>query len=157
MLERRGGAGRLAERQLRGQRQQPVRQYRLRCVRHVGAGGSLDAGGVSLATSRLGTYSETIVLTPTDSNADGFSEVMAAQTVTVTGTVVPTGVAQGDVHIVTYDGLHYDFQADGSYRADPLDGAGRQLPDPDRRPRRTRRTMRSATRRKPRRRSAPMW
>ncbi len=81
----------------------------------LGAGGSLAAGGVSLATNQVGTYSETIVLTPTDTNADAFDEIMPAQTVTVTGTIAPKGVAQGDVHIVTYDGLRYDFQADGDY------------------------------------------
>jgi hypothetical protein len=79
------------------------------------AGGSLDAGSVSLATNQLGVFDETIVLTPMDTNADGFSEVVAAQTVTVTGTIVPKGIAQGDVHIVTFDGLHYDFQADGAF------------------------------------------
>ena len=81
----------------------------------LGAGGSLTAGSVSLATNQTGTYSETIVLTPADTNMGGFDEIMPAQTVTVTGTIVPTGVAQGDVHIVTYEGLHYDFQADGDY------------------------------------------
>jgi hypothetical protein len=81
----------------------------------LGAGGSLDAGSMSLTTNQLGTFSETIVLTPMDSNADGFAEVLAAQTVTVVGTITPTGTAQGDVHMATYDGLHYDFQADGDF------------------------------------------
>ena len=79
------------------------------------AGASLTAGSVSLATNHVGTFSETLVLTPIDGNADGFSEIMPAQTITVVGTIVPTGVAQGDVHMVTYDGLHYDFQAVGGF------------------------------------------
>jgi hypothetical protein len=81
----------------------------------INSGGSLDAGSVSLATNLLGVFSESIVLTPMDTNAEGFSEVMAAQTVTVTGTIVPIGTALGDVHMVTFDGLHYDFQAVGAF------------------------------------------
>jgi len=81
----------------------------------IGAGGSVAAGGVTLATNQLGMFSEMIVLTPMDSNADGFSEMLAAQTVTVVGTITPIGTANGDVHMVTYDGLHYDFQADGDF------------------------------------------
>ncbi len=114
----------------------------------IDAGGSLTAGSVSLSTSQAGVFSETITLTPVDSNAAGFSELLAAQTITVTGTVTPSagapgsgnsggtsggtgssgdtgttgsapavgaGTATGDVHMATYDGLHYDFQAVGSY------------------------------------------
>lgn len=80
------------------------------------AGGSLTAGIVSLAANAAGVYSETIVLTPMDANAGGYSSILAAQTITVTGTIVaPTGSGNGDVHMVTYDGLHYDFQAVGDY------------------------------------------
>jgi hypothetical protein len=81
----------------------------------IDAGESVAAGSVSLATNQLGTFSESIVLTPMDGNADGFSEMMAAQTVMVVGTITPIGTANGDVHMVTYDGLHYDFQADGDF------------------------------------------
>ncbi len=81
----------------------------------INAGQSVAAGSVSLATNQLGTFSESIVLTPMDTNAGGFSEVLAKQTVTVVGTILPVGTALGDVHMVTYDGLHYDFQADGDF------------------------------------------
>ena len=93
----------------------------------IGAGESLDVGSIALQTGQTGVLSESIVLTPTDTNADGFSKIQTAQTVTVVGTIVAsgsigstgttstTGTAQGDVHMVTYDGLHYDFQADGAY------------------------------------------
>jgi len=87
-----------------------------------GTFGTLDAGesiqpdSISLSTSQAGTFSETVVLTPIDSNASGFSEMLPQQTITVTGTVVAaTATANGDVHMVSYDGIHYDFQADGSY------------------------------------------
>ncbi len=80
------------------------------------AGGSLSVGGVSLSTSQAGVFSETITLSPTDANAGGFDDPLAARTITVTGTIVaPTGTAGGDVHMVTFDGLHYDFQAVGEY------------------------------------------
>jgi hypothetical protein len=56
------------------------------------------------------------MLSPTDANADGFSDALTARSITVTGTIVPsTGTTEGDVHMVTYDGLHYDFQAVGDY------------------------------------------
>jgi hypothetical protein len=81
----------------------------------IDANGSIAAGSVSLATNQLGTFSESFVLTPIDSNPHGFAEVLAKQTVTVVGTIIPIGTANGDVHMVTYDGLHYDFQADGDF------------------------------------------
>jgi hypothetical protein len=81
----------------------------------LAAGSSLGAGSVSLATGQTGVFSETIALTPGDGNTDGYSGALATRTVTVTGTIDPTGSAAGDVHMVTFDGLHYDFQAVGDY------------------------------------------
>jgi hypothetical protein len=82
----------------------------------VGADGSADAGSVSLATSKTGTFSETLLLTPTDTEGAGTPTTQAPQTVIVTGMIAaPTGIAQGDVHMVTFDGLHYDFQATGDF------------------------------------------
>ena len=60
-------------------------------------------------------FTETVTLTPTDSNTSGFSEALAPQTVTVVGTIEPAATALGDVHMMTFDGLRYDFQAVGSY------------------------------------------
>jgi hypothetical protein len=74
------------------------------------------ASTVALNTASTGSFSETITLDPTDSNSLGFSQSLAAETVTVTGTVVaPTGTAIGDVHLTTFDGLYYNFQADGDF------------------------------------------
>ena len=80
------------------------------------AGSSLTADAISLSTATAGVYTETIVLTPTDTNSGGYSSILAAQTIMVTGTIAaPTGSGTGDVHMVTYDGLRYDFQAVGDY------------------------------------------
>ena len=81
----------------------------------VGAGALLAVGTVALSTSTAGVFTETVTLTPTDSNTSGFSEALAPQTVTVVGTIVPVATALGDVHMMTFDGLRYDFQAVGSY------------------------------------------
>ena len=54
--------------------------------------GQADAGGtVTLQTGQAGTFSQTVVLHSTGSNASGYAGSLAAQTVTVEGTVVPTG------------------------------------------------------------------
>jgi hypothetical protein len=64
------------------------------------AGGDPTAAGADTA--------RTIAWTVTDDNGTS-----APQTTDLT--VAPVGTAQGDVHIVTFDGLHYDFQANGTY------------------------------------------
>ena len=53
----------------------------------LGSGASADAGGVSLSTAQVGDYSETVVLSPVDTNASGFSEMLPQETITVLGTI----------------------------------------------------------------------
>jgi hypothetical protein len=82
----------------------------------VGAGDTSGTDTVSLGTGKTGGFSETIVLHPTDSNSSGYSQPLPDETLTVIGTVAaPTGTAIGDVHLTTFDGLYYNFQADGDF------------------------------------------
>ena len=82
----------------------------------LAAGGTVSAGTIALSTAHAGTFTETLTLTPTGGNASGFRQQQTAREVTVTGTVAPpSGTAQGDVHMATFDGLHYDFQATGAF------------------------------------------
>ena len=101
----------------------------------LNGGTSLTAGGVSLATGAAGVFSETITLSPTDANAAGYSAALPAKTITVTGriaapgtsgppTAPPTGTAEGDVHMMTFDGLRYDFQAAGAFVLTQATAAG---------------------------------
>jgi len=57
----------------------------------LGAGQDERNQTVSLSTATSGVLSETIVLTPSGSNAN-FSGVLTQETITVTGTIVPAGV-----------------------------------------------------------------
>jgi RHS repeat-associated protein len=79
------------------------------------AGESSANDVVKLNTNATGTFSETIVLHPTDTNNTGYSAVLPDQILKITATVLPAGTASGDVHLVTFDGLHYDFQAVGDF------------------------------------------
>ncbi len=91
----------------------------------IGADGSADAGSIALSTGSSGTFSETIVLTPTDTEGAGMPTIQAPQTVTVIGTVAPpTGTAVGDVHLMTFDGLNYNFQAVGDFTLAQSNAAG---------------------------------
>jgi hypothetical protein len=91
----------------------------------VGAAGSSDAGSVSLSTGKTGTFSETVVLTPTDTEGTNASTPLTPQTVTITGVIAPpTGTAAGDVHLTTFDGLYYNFQAVGDFTLAQSTAAG---------------------------------
>jgi hypothetical protein len=57
----------------------------------LGAGKDERNQAITLNTATSGVLSETIVLTPTGSNAN-FSGVLTQETITVTGTIVPAGV-----------------------------------------------------------------
>jgi len=55
--------------------------------------GNADASpAISLGTGTIGTFSEQLVLTPTGSNPSGYSGVLAAQTIDVVGTILPSPV-----------------------------------------------------------------
>jgi hypothetical protein len=57
------------------------------------AGQALTFDTIDLSAGSLGTFTETLTLTETDTNNGGFSEVLPTQTVVVTGTVVLGDVA----------------------------------------------------------------
>ena len=85
----------------------------------LNGGGSYQGLNVTVNSIKFGPNDETIVFTPTDSNITGFSEPLSPITLTIKDTIVkPTMVfsyAWGDVHIVTYNGLMYDFQGEGEF------------------------------------------
>ena len=79
---------------------------------------------MELTTYKVGTFTETFTLHPTETLTDGSTEALPDQTVTVTGTVLPKvyvaptkpiGISWGDVHLTTFDGLMYNFQAAGEF------------------------------------------
>jgi hypothetical protein len=54
----------------------------------IAAGGTDTAPEITLSASTLGTFSETIILDATGSNASGYAGTLAAQTLRITGTIV---------------------------------------------------------------------
>ena len=99
----------------------------------LGAGQSETAQSVGLSAtsaSIAGPYKETLVLTPTGSNASGYSGVLASETITVTGTLVSlTGqtITLTKAPDIATGGAGNDvFSAAGSTlnSRDQLDGAG---------------------------------
>ena len=88
------------------------------------AGYASGQDAVELTTYKVGTFTETFTLHPTETLSDGTTTALPDQTVTVTGTVLPkvyvaptklTALAWGDVHLTTFDGLMYNFQAAGEF------------------------------------------
>ena len=61
----------------------------------LAAGQSDSAPVVTLTTAQAGTFTETVVLQATGSNASGFSAAVTSQTLTVTGVVAPPCYAEG--------------------------------------------------------------
>lgn len=55
----------------------------------LAAGKGETAQSVTLSTSTVGTFSETVVLTSAGSNASGYSGALPTETLTITGTVTP--------------------------------------------------------------------
>ncbi|WP_206742638.1 Hint domain-containing protein [Acidisphaera rubrifaciens] len=84
-------------------------------------GSGLEYTGLNVAVdyAKFGPNEETITYTPTDTNGTGFNKTLPTETITVRDTIVPPTMvysyAWGDVHIVTYNGTHYDFQAAGEF------------------------------------------
>ena len=73
----------------------------------------------SVDPDKFGDNSETITFDPIDANASGYSAPLPAITLTIADTLELPGItyseAWGDVHIVTYNGLTYNFQAEGEF------------------------------------------
>ena len=63
----------------------------------VAAGQADGAPHIALSTANTGTFTETVTLNPTGSNASGYSGALAAETITITGKVVP-GLAVAQVN-----------------------------------------------------------
>ena len=88
------------------------------------AGAATGLDQVELTTYKVGTFTETFTLHPNETLSDGTTAALPDQTVTVTGAILPkvyvapptpVGVSWGDVHLTTFDGLMYDFQAAGEF------------------------------------------
>jgi hypothetical protein len=65
----------------------------------VAAGQADTAPLITLSTAAVGTFTETIIITPTGANASGYSGVLANETITVTGTV--EGAVSGTTYTLT--------------------------------------------------------
>jgi hypothetical protein len=65
----------------------------------LAAGQSESSPTVTFNTNAVGSFTETITLDPTGSNASGYSGTLAAETLTITGTVIP---AIPDLTVVQY-------------------------------------------------------
>lgn len=85
----------------------------------LGAGASYQGIQVNTTAIKFGENDEIITFTPVDSNNSGFTSTLAPITLTIQDTVVPPNMvysyAYGDVHIITYNGLMYNFQGEGEF------------------------------------------
>jgi hypothetical protein len=85
----------------------------------LGAGQSYDGLNVSVNYIKFGQNEQTVTFDPQDSNATGFSAALQPITLTVLDNIVPPTMvysyAYGDVHIITYNGTFYNFQAEGEF------------------------------------------
>ena len=75
----------------------------------LGAGQSEQSQRVVLSTSSAGTFSETVVLSSSGTNASGYNGALVTETLTITGTITPSGtttylLAVGPNTIVGADG-----------------------------------------------------
>ncbi len=85
----------------------------------LGGGQAYDGIDLAVDFTKFGPNEETITYAPTDTNNTGFSSNLAPITLTITDNIVAPSMvfsqAWGDVHIVTYNGLKYDFQDVGEF------------------------------------------
>ncbi len=85
----------------------------------IAAGQSFDGLTADINQDKFGANSETITFDPVDTNASGFTAPLTPITLTIDDTLELPGMiysqAEGDVHIFTYNGLEYDFQATGDF------------------------------------------
>ncbi|MBV8778350.1 MAG: choice-of-anchor D domain-containing protein, partial [Alphaproteobacteria bacterium] len=74
---------------------------------------------VNVNEMKFGANTETVTLHPTDTNATGFNQPLSPVTLDIDYTLEQQSrvysQAWGDVHIVTYNGLTYNFQAVGEF------------------------------------------
>ena len=87
--------------------------------RPIQAGSAYDGLQVTVNEAKFGANSETIEYDPTDTNVSGYLEPLAPITIDIAYTLeAPTmtySQAWGDVHIITYNNLEYNFQAVGEF------------------------------------------
>jgi hypothetical protein len=85
----------------------------------IGAGQSFQGLIATVDEDKFGANSETVTFNPVDTNASGFTAPLTPISLTITDSLELPGMiysqAFGDVHILTYNGLNYDFQATGDY------------------------------------------
>ena len=85
----------------------------------IAAGQSFNGLTVDTNQFKFGANSETITFNPIDTNSSGFAAPLTPVTLTIADTLELPGMvysqAFGDVHIITYNGLKYDFQATGDF------------------------------------------
>ncbi len=85
----------------------------------LSAGQSYQGINASVTTAKFGANAETITFQPQDTNFTGYSAALPPITLNIADTLEEPGttysVAWGDVHIITYNGTNYDFQAVGEF------------------------------------------